>query len=136
VAIEGPYGVFTAASRHGHRVLLVGAGLGVTPIRAMLEQLPADTDPAVILRASSKQELVLLDEVASLVRLRAGVLHEVIGPRDTVRFDQRVLRRLVPDVAERDVYVCGPEGFSDRLVAAAQRLGVPEERIHRESFAS
>jgi ferredoxin-NADP reductase len=46
-----------------------------------------------------------------------------------------MLRTLVPDVSKRDVYICGPEGFADSLVSAAQRLGVPEERIHREQFA-
>jgi predicted ferric reductase len=134
VALEGPYGTFTAARGDTARVLLVGAGLGVTPIRAILEQLPAGTDVAVMVRASRRDELVLQRELTALVHARGGAVHEVLGPRDTVRFDQRVLRRLVPDVAERDVYVCGPDGFSDKLVAAARRLGVPAERIHRERF--
>ena len=40
VAVEGPYGAFTADARRGDRVLLVGAGVGITPIRALLEELP------------------------------------------------------------------------------------------------
>ncbi len=135
VAIEGPYGAFTDTWRNTPRVLLVGAGLGVTPIRAILEALPAGTDTSVIVRASRRQDLVLQDELVALVRARSGALHELLGPRDSVRFDQRVLRRLVPDVAQRDIYVCGPDGFAEKLVAAARRLGVPEEQIHRESFA-
>jgi ferredoxin-NADP reductase/DMSO/TMAO reductase YedYZ heme-binding membrane subunit len=135
VAIEGPYGTFTRHARRGPKVLLVGAGLGVTPLRSLLEHLPAETDVSMIVRASHRGDLVLHDELSALVSSRDGVLHEVLGPRQSVRFDQRLLRRLVPDVRERDVYVCGPAGFNEHLVAAARSLGVPESRIHREHFS-
>lgn len=135
VAIEGPYGAFTESRRGSRRLLFIGAGLGVTPIRAMIEQLPASADAAVIVRASRREDLVLHHELSALVTARGGRLHELLGPRDTVRFDRQALARLVPDVAERELYVCGPDGFGERLVAAARQLGVPEERIHRESFA-
>jgi ferredoxin-NADP reductase len=62
-------------------------------------------------------------------------LHEVIGSRQQVPFDASTLRRLVPDIATCDVYVCGPGGFSERVVAMAIRLGVPRDRIHEEVFA-
>jgi len=45
------------------------------------------------------------------------------------------LRRLVPDIAQRDVYVCGPESLSRTVVAAARVLGVPEKGIHCEQFS-
>jgi ferredoxin-NADP reductase len=135
IAIEGPYGAFTSEKRRGERVLLVGAGVGVTPLRAILEDLPSHVDVTVIVRASSAGDLVLHEELTCLVRTRGGQIHEVIGPRDAVMFDVRMLRTLVPDVSERDVYVCGPDGFADSLLTAARRLGVPEGRIHREQFA-
>jgi predicted ferric reductase len=135
IAIEGPYGAFTSDKRHSERVLLVGAGVGVTPLRAILEDLPPHVDTTVIVRASSPGDLVLHEELTGMVRFRGGQIHEVIGPRHAVKFDVRMLRTLVPDVSKRDVYICGPEGFADSLVSAAQRLGVPEERIHREQFA-
>jgi ferredoxin-NADP reductase len=108
-------------------VLLVGAGVGITPIRAILEALPQHLDTEVIVRASSREDLPLRDEIASLVHSRAGGLHELLGPREGVRFDARLVRRLVPDVARRDVYVCGPPPFADRVVAAVRRLGVPKD---------
>ena len=113
VAIEGPYGRFTATRRATDRVLLIAAGVGVTPIRAILEALPRDVDTHVILRASSERDLVLADEVARLVEHRRGQLHEVLGPRDEVRLGARELRDLVPDIAGRDVYVCGPDEFRE-----------------------
>jgi len=135
VAIEGPYGAFTHHARSKDRVALIGAGVGITPLRTLLEDLPASVDVTVVIRASSTDELVHRDEVIALVEQRNGRLHEVIGPRDEVRFDARALRHLVPDLAERDVYVCGPGGFSDAVVIAARRLGVPSHRIHHEAFA-
>ena len=135
VAIEGPYGAFTADAGKGDRFLLVGAGVGVTPIRALLEDLPDDADVIVLLRGSRRDDLVLRDEVAEHVARRHGRLHELVGPRESVPLDARALRRLVPDLRTRDVYVCGPGGFTDAVVRAARAAGVRRSHIHHETFA-
>jgi ferredoxin-NADP reductase len=135
VAIEGPYGVFTADNRHSDRVLLVGAGVGITPVRALLEELPDDADVVVILRGSRTEDLVLRHEIADEVRRRRGRLHQLVGPRERVRLDAHGLTALVPDLAARDVYVCGPEPFQDALIGAAGHAGVPASHLHHESFA-
>ncbi len=46
-----------------------------------------------------------------------------------------MLARLVPDLVERDVYICGPEAFSDAVESAARKLGAHGDQIHREAFA-
>jgi predicted ferric reductase len=134
VAIEGPYGAFTSHARSGDRVLLLGAGVGVTPLRALLEDLPAGTDVVVVIRASTVHDLVHRREIAALVKQRGGRLHEVVGPRHEVAFDARALRRSVPDIAVRDVYVCGPAEFSSIVTDAATRLGMAPEQVHTEAF--
>jgi predicted ferric reductase len=135
VAIEGPYGAFTRHASDGRKLLLVGAGVGVTPIRAMLEDLPWDADVEVIVRASTPQELVLDGEIEALVTARNGRLHRLIGDRGQVDIRAGALRGMIHDLHERDVYVCGPEGFTRRFIAAARRAGVTPSRIHREEFA-
>jgi ferredoxin-NADP reductase len=135
VAIEGPYGAFTADARRGDRVLLAGAGVGITPVRALLEELPRDADVVVLLRGSGREDLVLRDEIASLVATRGGRLHELVGPRERVRLDARALAVLAPGLADRDVYVCGPDGFTAAITSAAREAGVRADRIHHESFA-
>jgi predicted ferric reductase len=135
VAIEGPYGAFTHHARERDAVLLVGAGVGVTPLRALLEDLPAHVDVEVVLRASTTEDLVLEDEVAKLVERRGGRLHRLVGPRSAVQLDRASLRHLVPDVAERDVYICGPDGFSSAVERAARASGTPPAQVHREAFA-
>jgi predicted ferric reductase len=134
VAIEGPYGAFTRHARRSDRVALIGAGVGITPLRALLEDLPGWIHVVVIIRASSVEDIVLRDEVDALVRQRGGQIYGLVGSRHQVRFDAGLLRRLVPDIAARDVYLCGPGGFSEDVVEAALRLGVTEEQIHQEGF--
>lgn len=135
VAIEGPYGAFTHHARHTNRVLLVAAGVGATPVRAMLDDLPERVDVVTILKGTSEHDLVLRDEIAQRMGERGGRLHEVVGPRSQARLDAPALSRLVPDIAQRDVYVCGPGGFTRSLIDAARSLGVPTGRIHHEDFA-
>jgi predicted ferric reductase len=134
VAIEGPYGTFTGRARYTDHVLLVAAGVGATPVRAMLEDLPRHVDVVTILRGSRACDLVLRDEIAELVDVRGGKLHEVVGSRSEAPLDEAALRALVPDIAQRDVYMCGPHGFTHGLKDVLRALGVPNKRIHREDF--
>jgi ferredoxin-NADP reductase len=134
VAIEGPYGAFTADTADGDRLLLVGAGVGTAPVLALLQELPDRADVTVLLRASTRAELVLRDEVAAEVRRRGGRLLELVGPRERVRLDADGLRALVPDVRRREAYLCGPDAFSSALAAELERAGVPARRVHFESF--
>lgn len=135
IAIEGPYGAFHSDARGTERVALIGAGVGVTPLRALLEDLPRHVDATMIVRASHERDVIFADELRQLMSRRRGRLHELLGPREQVRLDPAALRRLVPDLKGRDVYVCGPSGFSHEVIRALGALGVPEERIHHESFA-
>lgn len=135
VGIEGPYGAFTHHARTRDRVVLVGAGVGVTPLRALLEDLPARVDVTVIIRASDRGDIVHRDEVISLVERRGGQYHEVIGARDQVGFGASALRQLAPLIRDSDVYVCGPDGFSKGVMRAAQSLGIRADQLHEEAFA-
>jgi predicted ferric reductase len=135
IVIEGPYGVFTRFAQQRPQVLLMAAGIGVTALRSLLEDLPRNAAPVVVLRGARPEDLVLRAEVAELVRYRNGRLHELVGAREQALLDERSLQSLVPDLHRRDIYVCGPEGFVTSIVEVATRLGLPSEAIHHEAYA-
>lgn len=135
VMVEGPYGTFTRHSMSSKRALLVGAGVGVTPLRALLEDLPQSVKVTVLIRESVPEDVVHRQEFVDLVSQRRGVLHELIGTRDQVRFSTKALHDLVGSLRDVDVYVCGPESFTQMVVTAAQQLGARPDRIHLETFS-
>lgn len=135
MAFEGPYGVFTADARQSRNVLLVGAGVGTTPIRALLDDLPGDTHVVVLLRGRHSEGIAHLDEFERLVSKRHGLLHTLTGPREAVHLDAPALHTLVPDIADRDVFICGPDEFTRTVIAAARDAGVHARHIHHEDFA-
>jgi predicted ferric reductase len=136
IAIEGPYGAFTKHALVGRRVALIAAGVGVTPVRALLEDLPPGADPVVLLRASSEDDLLLRNEVLELAQARGGRVLGAFGSRELVRLEPHTLRNIVPDLLDRDVFICGPDPFTTMVARAARRAGVRSARLHVEGFGA
>jgi len=144
VAIEGPYGLFTTAARSRNRVVMIGAGIGITPIRALLERTPFEPGGAtVVLRGHSGAELYLGGEILELCRRRDATLFHLTGARSTgeqswlpesaVRSGHR-LASYAPDIADADVYICGPSAWARSVITEARAAGVREEQLHYERF--
>lgn len=134
VFAEGPYGTFVSPAEATSRVALIGAGVGVAPLVAVAEELPRDADVVAITRASRAEHLVLRADLRRAVDARGGRVHEVLGSRRSVDVGHEV-RALVPDLADREVYICGPAGFSTLVAEIAASAGTPRSRVHREEFA-
>jgi predicted ferric reductase len=140
VFVEGPYGVFTGATRTKPRLLFIGGGIGITPLRALLEELPAARgNMTLVYRASGEDEVVFKSELDELASLRGATVHYLVGKRGSREmpsdpFDPRALKRLVPDLRERDIYVCGPAGMMERVLSGLHWLRIPESQIHYERF--
>jgi len=132
---EGPYGVFTAAARHGETVTAFAAGVGITPIRAVLDDLPHDTAVTVVYRVSDAMTAPLRHELDELAASRGWVVHYLQGPRADHPMTPEHLAALIPDLAGCDVYICGPDAFTDDVRDAVRAVGVPEVRVHHEAFA-
>jgi ferredoxin-NADP reductase len=120
-------------------VLLVAGGIGITPLRALLEALPAKRgDLTLIYRVRDASQVVFREELETLARSRGAQVHYLIGPRDGPTgdlLDAASLERLVPDVRDRDVYLCGPVPMMQRVEEALDRLGLSSSQIHAERFA-
>ena len=134
VIAEGPYGVFTAAARHSDKVAAFAAGVGITPIRAVLEDMPATVDVVVVYRAADAANAPLRLEIQQLCERHGWELHYLEGPRDRFRLDSNTISAQIPDLSERDVFVCGPTQFSEAVMTAAHDAGVAQGRVHHEEF--
>ncbi|MFE4756956.1 ferric reductase-like transmembrane domain-containing protein [Streptomyces mirabilis] len=134
---EGPYGALTAERHSGRKALLIAGGVGITPLRALFETLPGGPgDVTLLYRASTAEDLALGAELEAIARWRgARVLYAVNGADGTrPRFTAETLRASVPDLAGHDVYLCGPPAMARDLYGALRAAGVPDRRIHHESF--
>ncbi|MEO7663566.1 MAG: ferric reductase-like transmembrane domain-containing protein [Candidatus Limnocylindrales bacterium] len=141
VLLEGPYGVLTGMRRTRRKVTMIAGGIGITPLRALMESLPADRgDLTLLYRARHPRHLILREELDALASRRGAIVHYLVGRRgsDAMPADPlgpaAILRR-VPDIADHDVYICGPAEMMDRLTAVLDELGLPAGRIHAERFA-
>ncbi len=137
VLLEGPFGTFTRRARRGHQMLLIGAGIGVTPIRSILGDASPSDPITVVVRARSLEEAPLLDEITELARLRQAKLKVLVGPRGTTwgTADERVsVASFLTDPATADVYICGPRDWALAVEADALAAGVHADSIHREEF--
>ena len=137
VAAEGPYGFFTEVARRRGKVLLIAGGIGITPVRALVETMEGNV--AVIYRVLAEEDAVFGSELAELADRRGLDLRYVVGDhlsaegRDLLSASH--LRELVPDVAERDVYLCGPPAMVAAIEQDVRRAGVPRGALHVERFA-
>jgi predicted ferric reductase len=137
VFVEGPYGAFTAGRASSPHVVLVGGGVGITPIRAIIEEFKNGVQMDVIFRASKEEDLVLREELDYLAANSDGTIrvHYLLGPRKNHPMDARALTKLVPSFADADVYICGPTPLVESVRKAAQDVGVPKDKFHDEAFA-
>lgn len=133
---QGPMGWFTARHRTRNRALLIAAGIGIAPVRALLEELPLRT--VVIYRARTAEDVVLREELDRIAEERNATIWYVLGrrtdPAPRALLTGPGILQLVPDVARRDVYICGPRGFVEATRAAVRQAGVRRRQIHDTIF--
>jgi predicted ferric reductase len=143
VLFEGPYGRLSSRTRTQRRMVLAGAGVGITPLRALAEGLHYAPGEAIMLQRFTAEPLFTRELQALAAERGLQVVHlpgprrtasSVLGPAAQGLPELIALRRWIPDIADRDVFICGPSAWTygfERLVLAA---GVPADRIHTESF--
>ena len=137
VFVEGPYGAFTAGRATRLHVVMIGGGVGITPIRALMDEFKNGVQMDVIYRASKNEDLVLKEELDYLQANSGGTIrvHYLVGSRKDHPMDAAALQKLAPRVADSDIYICGPGPLVETVKKAAEDLGVPKNRFHDEAFA-
>ena len=137
VFVEGPYGAFTAGRATQPHVVMVGGGVGITPIRALMDEFKNGVQMDVFYRVSKKEELILKDELDYLEANSNGMtrVHYMVGSRKEFPMTADFLKSYAPRIADSDIYICGPEALVETVRHAAEELGVPKNRFHDEDFA-
>ena len=137
VVAEGPFGVFTDSARRRDKVALVAGGIGITPIRGLLEEMSGDV--VVLYRVVREEDIVFRSELERLSHERGFTVKYVVGdhaaPGGARLMSPEHLLELVPDLREREIYVCGPAGMTDFLKRNIRAAGVPRKYVHTERFA-
>jgi predicted ferric reductase len=138
VVAEGPYGALTAAARQRRRVLLIAGGVGITPLRALFQTLPAGPgELTLVYRASEPGDVVFRRELEQLANQRRARLWLVVGRRADLGGDPlcaAALKSRIPKLDRHDVYVCGPAGMTSAVIRELKAAGVHRRHIHHESF--
>lgn len=137
VFVEGPYGAFTAGRSSRRHVVLIGGGVGITPIRAIMEEFRPGVQMDVIFRVSREEDLVFRQELDYLAaQSEGGVrIHYLVGSRQQYPMDAASLMKMIPLFADSDIYICGPAPLVESVRKAALDAGIPKNRFHDEAFA-
>jgi len=138
VMAEGPYGALTAGRRTRRKVLLIAGGVGITPLRALFQSLPAGAgDLTLVYRARHDADVVFRSELQELAARRQARLRIITGRRADLGHDPlsaAALAANVPDLTAHDVYLCGPTAMTDAVTKSLRSAGVHRRHIHHESF--
>lgn len=143
VWISGPFGAFTHEQQQRDKVLYIAGGIGITPIRSMIEErVKRDQKNTAIMLYGNRTEpdTALMGELQPLAKAINMPLYNVLSEQpgykgETGFIDKEKIARLVPDVAGRDVFLCGPPPMMAGIKKALAELGVPQTQIHYERFA-
>jgi len=113
-------------------VVLIAGGIGITPLASHAAALAAAGRPFVLhYSGRSRSHLALLDELAALC---GDALHLHADDEPASRLD--VGQLLAGLSRDQHLYVCGPKGLIDSVLATAAHLGWPREKVHFELFVT
>lgn len=141
VILDGPLGLFITDKADRQKFLCIAGGIGITPIRAILETLAVGKRDAILLYANKserdiafRQELDAMHEYAPSI----AVHHVLTAPSpgcETGFIDKEKIVRLTPDFYEREVFLCGPPVMMKLMVQHLKDLGFDNRHIHYEKFS-
>lgn len=142
---SGPSGAFIFTGRECKCILLIGGGVGITPLMSVLRYLTDRSWPGdiyLLYSIGTPDEFIFREELHYLQRRHANlrVMVTVSKPEGTEwkgrtgRITPEWIRESVPDLASRYVHICGPVPMMEAAKRMLGELGVPPDRIKTEAF--
>lgn len=144
--IDGPHGVFTIDREEGAGYVLIGGGVGITPIYSMAQALASrdDVRPVFIFHgANEASELTFGEELAELAASRDNIqlITVLVNPEPDWAGERgfitpEILRSYLPEKLYKrfQYFICGPAPLMDAMEDVLPEIGVPAERVHTERF--
>ena len=143
----GPVGKFTFDGTEAESIVLISAGVGITPMVSITRYLTERSWPGdifFIYTCRTPADFIFADEVAALQQ-RNPKLHVAItstkaegtdwkGPRG--RLTKELLTQTIPDLASRRIHICGPPPMMEATKALLAELGVPPDQVKSELFGA
>ncbi|AFA71349.1 putative ferredoxin oxidoreductase, NAD/FAD-binding protein [Gordonia polyisoprenivorans VH2] len=151
---SGPLGRFSYMGKGAERYLFISAGSGITPIMSMIRAATdgttsgpyrsgEHTDIVFIHSARTLEDIPFRTELEQLSVAHPGLdvafaltRAHLDDPSATAprRLDAATLLRMCPDLADREVFLCGPGQFRSGVRSALIASGASLAHIHEESF--
>lgn len=141
VIIDGPLGLFIETRSTRDKYLFIGGGIGITPLRSMIESLSSKKKDMVLLCGSrTEKDIAFKQEFENLCKDCPSIsIHNVLGTPtpgyESGFIDKEKIVRLVPDFYTREVFLCGPPPMMKATVENLKGLGFSEDHIHYEKFS-
>jgi ferredoxin-NADP reductase len=144
--VAGPFGKFSTARHPAAKYLFLSAGSGITPLMSMTRsaaELPQGSDIAFVHCARTPDDIIFRRELAQLHASNEGFRVVAVCEQDSARevwhgprgrLSLALLRDVVPDLGEREVFTCGPAPYMDAVRSILEQAGVDPSRCHEESF--
>ncbi len=145
VYLDGPFGVFSIDRHQGPGFVLIGGGVGITPLMSMLRTMADrhDVRPCLVFLANHDEDGIVLGDELEALRgsLNLEIVHVLSRPGPTWtgergHLDADTLRRHLPaEYAALEYFVCGSEPLMEAAEHALKQVGVATAHVHSEHFA-
>jgi ferredoxin-NADP reductase/Fe-S-cluster-containing hydrogenase component 2 len=147
VEIEAPNGTFYFDGKNAGSVLLIGGGVGITPMMSAARYLTETGWPGVvhlILGFRAPGDFIFRGEIARLEARNPNLRVTVTMSRPDGepwsgrkgQIDAALLAQTVPDIVSHRTHICGPPAMMDAVKSALVGLGVAEAQIRTEAFGT
>lgn len=139
ILLDGPLGTFTSEHAVKDKYLFIAGGVGITPIRSLIEELAPLKKNMVLLYSNKTTDIIFKKELDSLSAKYKFPIHYIVTEDPSYkgekgRIDGEKIKRLVPDFLKRDIFLCGPPPMMNALIKNLQALGAQHRSLHYEKF--
>jgi len=137
--IDGLHGTFTKKKAKKNKIALLAGGIGITPIRSLLGSFNKSKDIILLYGNRTKKDIVFKDEIENIAEKNKNKIHYLYSEEKEASkyaiIDRESIENLIPDINERDIYICGPMPMMKSIIKYLKSRNVPSNQIHYEKFS-